>query len=233
MDLPRCRIEEIRAAHDIGDALLGVVHRDGELIGIHAVCAIEHEIADLRVPDPARCGPALASSNAILASCGADAPRRAVASRRQAFAARSRIHVTFDARDCGIGDLAAAAGARIDAALPPQLVQRAVIRFGARALMNDGAVPFHAAGGERSQYVFQRARRDARRIEIFDAHEPCSAVHARFEKAAHRRDEGAEMQRARGRGRKAPAIGFVVRGSCFVRRGGSFVNQGAIHQEQQ
>ena len=46
-DLPRRRGEEIRAAHDLRDALFGVVHDDGELVGVGAVGAPHDEIADL------------------------------------------------------------------------------------------------------------------------------------------------------------------------------------------
>ena len=46
MDLARGRIDQVRAAHHVGDALRRVVHHHRELVGEHAVGAPQHEITD-------------------------------------------------------------------------------------------------------------------------------------------------------------------------------------------
>ncbi len=47
MDLPRCRGNEIGAAHDVGDALLGIVHGTGQVVGEHMLGTVNDEIADV------------------------------------------------------------------------------------------------------------------------------------------------------------------------------------------
>ena len=47
INLPRCRIQQVGAAHHIGDALCRVVHHGCQLIGVVAVGPFHHEIADL------------------------------------------------------------------------------------------------------------------------------------------------------------------------------------------
>ena len=56
-DLARRGIEQVGAAHDVGDALRGIVDHHGQLVGPETVGAREHEIADRRARRPARCGP--------------------------------------------------------------------------------------------------------------------------------------------------------------------------------
>ena len=45
-DLPRCGIQQVGAAHHMGDALERVVHDHGQLVGEKAVLAQEHEIRE-------------------------------------------------------------------------------------------------------------------------------------------------------------------------------------------
>ena len=45
-DLPRRRVEEVRAAHDLRDALRRVVDDDRELVGVRPVRAVHDEVAD-------------------------------------------------------------------------------------------------------------------------------------------------------------------------------------------
>jgi hypothetical protein len=46
-DLPRCRSEEIGAAHDMRDALVEIIDDDRDLVGEQAVGAPDDEIADV------------------------------------------------------------------------------------------------------------------------------------------------------------------------------------------
>ena len=46
LDLTRRVVEQVGAAHHVGDALMNVVDDGGELIGPEAVRTFEHEVAD-------------------------------------------------------------------------------------------------------------------------------------------------------------------------------------------
>ena len=48
IDLARRRIEQVGAAHDVADPLLGIVHHHRQLVGEQAIGAAHDEIADLR-----------------------------------------------------------------------------------------------------------------------------------------------------------------------------------------
>jgi hypothetical protein len=50
-DLAGRREQQVRAAHHLSDPLEGIVDYDGELIGVDAVGAPQHEVAD-RFVDP-------------------------------------------------------------------------------------------------------------------------------------------------------------------------------------
>ena len=47
VDLPRTRLEQIGAAHDVGHAQLAVVDGGSQVEGEHAVGAVQHEVAGL------------------------------------------------------------------------------------------------------------------------------------------------------------------------------------------
>ena len=55
-DLAAGGVQQVGAAHDVGDPLPGVVHHHGQLVGIQAILALDHEIGDFRtqrdIPDP-------------------------------------------------------------------------------------------------------------------------------------------------------------------------------------
>jgi len=59
---------------------------------------------------------------------------------------------------------------------------------------------------ERAQHFVAAAWSYAGGVEIFHAQQPAAAGFACVDKAADRCDEGAQMQRASGGGRKAPYI---------------------------
>ena len=46
-DLPGCGVEQVRATHHFVDALLGIIHDHGQLVGMQAVASAQHEIAYL------------------------------------------------------------------------------------------------------------------------------------------------------------------------------------------
>jgi hypothetical protein len=56
--------QEVGAAHDVGDALVGIVDHHGELVGKQPVAAAEHEVAESCV-EPLRHRPCARSVKAI------------------------------------------------------------------------------------------------------------------------------------------------------------------------
>ena len=47
MNLPRSRSQQVRPSHHAGDALVGVIHDDGQLVGKQAVTSFEHKVAHI------------------------------------------------------------------------------------------------------------------------------------------------------------------------------------------
>ncbi|SUA19971.1 Uncharacterised protein [Neisseria gonorrhoeae] len=47
IDLARCGNEQVLSAHDVGNALFGIVGNDGELVCPVTVCTEQDEIADV------------------------------------------------------------------------------------------------------------------------------------------------------------------------------------------
>ena len=71
-------------------------------------------------------------------------------------------------------------------------------------LKDDVPVPRQAVALERAEDVVGGAGHDARRVEVLHPHEPAPARGAGEQPRAEGRDEAAEMQRSRGRGRESP-----------------------------
>ncbi len=206
-DLPRRRGEQIRAAHHVGDALLEVIHHDGELVGEQAVGAPHDEIADFAgevLLDPALEG--VVECDHPIVHPHADRAR--LAPRRKPAAAGAGIDRLARKRKGRIGDLPPRAGAAEHRLLAFQTRQRLAVGCAATALEHDLPVPFEAVRLERPENRPGGSGCFARRVQVLHAHEPLAAARARIETAADRRNERTEMQRPGGRGREAPAIGF-------------------------
>jgi hypothetical protein len=99
--------------------------------------------------------------------------------RRQAVTAGSGIDLGAIRGEAErrVGDLAAGAAAPVGAAL--QTLQGGCVTVAAQALIDDRAVPGQPEPFERAQDGVGRARLHARRIEIFDAHDPAAARRTR------------------------------------------------------
>ena len=206
-DLPRRGGEQVRAAHHVGDALLEVIHDDGELVGEEAVGAPHDKIADLAgevLLDPALKG--VIECGHLIVHPHADRARRS--SRRKAAAASAGVDRLTRERKGRVGDFPPRAGAAEHRLLALQTRQRRVVGCTAAALEHDLPIPFEAVRFERPENGSRRTRCFARRVEVLHAHGPFAAALARIEIAPDRRYEGTEMQRSGGRGREAPAIRF-------------------------
>jgi len=196
-DLPRCRIEQVRAAHDVGDALSGVVDDHGQLVGVLPVGAFQHKVADLAldvVDDPAL--DAVGEINARALREQALGARRA--SREQALAAGAGINRTVDAADRRIGDFPAAAGAGVHQVAFFQDLERGAIDVIARTLVQHRFVPVHAEGFQRPQDRVGCAGHGTLPVDVVDAQQPGAPVRAGVEMAADSGHQRSEMQGAAG-----------------------------------
>ena len=201
MDLPRGRVEEVGAAHDVGHALRRIVDHHGQLVGEQPVGAIEHEVADLaRERLPLRSLQAVDECDLRFRNPHPERPRRPAGGQPGTTGARVEARAVDREAERGIGDLAARAAAPIG--MRAQLLQRLAVERLAAALVEHFAVPAEAQRGQRAQDVVGRARLHARPVEILHAQEPAPAGGARVEPARQRRHQRAEVQRPGGRGRE-------------------------------
>ena len=212
-----CRAVESRrsdAAHDLGDALLGVVDDDRELVCVRPVRALHDEIAD---GDPEILG--YGTEEKILerdeARGDAEAEGAGGATRRKARAAGAGIdRATLSARRFaliasrrgrrGACEIRSRTRAGEDLFPSKKIFRRPVIQREPGGLEDDVAVPREAEALERAEDVVGGARDDARRVEVLHPNEPAPAVRAREEPRTERGDEAPEVQRAGRRGREAP-----------------------------
>ena len=90
VDLPRRRIEQVGAAHHVGDALLGVVDHHRELVGELPVGAIQHEVADVALERSAAADPGRGRRTRSSARSVLNAQRARRLARRRARRGRCR-----------------------------------------------------------------------------------------------------------------------------------------------
>src|SRR2546421_6115612 len=141
INLTRGRIEQVGAAHHVGNALRRVIYHDGKLVGELSVGAEQHEITDfflyilsdlaLHLVDEANRRRLRANTN-----------RARVLSWRKAVATGTRINARASDGDGGIGDFFSRATA--DIGMPGELCQRLTVKAQPPALMDHFAVPFQA-----------------------------------------------------------------------------------------
>src|SRR5947207_2354249 len=91
-----------------------------------------------------------------------------------------------------------------------QLRERVAIEREPPALVEHLAVPREPRALERAQNFVRRARRAARPVEVFDAHEPPSTGRARVEPARGRCNERARVQRPGRRWREPSGVHGVL-----------------------
>jgi hypothetical protein len=198
-DLPGRVVAQVLATHDMGHALCGVVNHHGQLVGPQAVGALDHEVAHRR-----RQGLLLRAQQAVLPSDHIEggighlhAPGAALAAlqttlRGPAGAGVDQIPMAgLDAaqRGVGRGDVGPGAGAGVGLARCGQVVQRLLVQRATLALQHRRLVGQQATGGQLLQDQFGGAGHTARRVHVFDAHQPAAAVCAGVQPAGERRDQ--------------------------------------------
>jgi hypothetical protein len=179
--LPQRRLQQVRAAHHLGDALGGVVDHHGELVGPQAVSPADHEGAFL--------------VTGIAAHLALDAVDEGL---------HAGVHVeppghrdTAGRRRGGAAGMATAAGVQLRArqrtgkgtAFLHQLRQGLRIVAVAPALPDNLAVPGEAVVFEAVQDGIGRTGLFARWIEVLDAHQPAATGGPRVQPAGQRAGE--------------------------------------------
>ncbi len=200
------RIEQVGAAHHIGDALPGVIQHHGQLIGNQAVAAANDEIADLAAQ--------------MLAELALHTIDEDVFTIGYAQADGSILEAaTGGAAEAGVGarvafELLARAGARIRQAFIQQPFDGVPIRSVTFALAQHVAVPFEAVALQRLDDSPLGAGHLPWRIDVFHAQQPKAADRTGVEIGSEGRDQRAEVQVAAGGRCKATDV------ACGLGRGG-------------
>jgi hypothetical protein len=196
-DLARRVVGQVLAAHDVGDALLGVVHHHGQLVGPKAVGALEDEVAHLRA-EVLRLG-AEAAVLPVDAAVHPEAPgaHRAAVRAVPASAGVDQLAVPL-AWASSAGDLATRAGTAVGLAGVDQAPQGGFVVAAAAGLPDWRCVGPQAELAQLLQDQRVHARWAARGVHVLDAHQPPAAMGARIEPAGQRRHQRARVQRAGG-----------------------------------
>ena len=129
VDLALRRAQEVGAANDVGDALLGIVDDDGELVGEEPIAALDQEVAD--VPGERLSAGALEpvdeADSCVINYGPPREPRARPTARGHAGAAGSRVDALAACRKRGGQEFAPRAGARIDVTLGDEPVERTLV----------------------------------------------------------------------------------------------------------
>jgi hypothetical protein len=161
-DLPRRGVEQVGAAHDLGDALQRIVDDHRQLVGPVAVGARKHEVADF-LAQVLRCVPRMRSREFDRASGDAQSPCRVAAMPARDAGA---VHARRSTRGPN-----ASRSIRRHRRSPRAWRGRGVV-VAALALEQHWSVGQEAEVRERLQLLSRGAGLLARRVEVFHAHEP-------------------------------------------------------------
>ena len=108
------------------------------------------------------------------------------------------------------GDVFACAGAGVGQARAFQLRERAGVERAPAGLPCRFFIRQQLAGGQLAQDGLPCAGNAARRVHIFNAHQPAALVRARVQPAGQGRHQRACMQQAGGRGGEAACVGACL-----------------------
>jgi len=207
-DLARRGIEQIRAAHHVGDALIGIIDHHRKLVGVEAVGAEQDEIADFLIHglrdiplEPVgECDGFTPCSQAHRTRSFSRGQALAAGARIDAGAIRHRVRrVLAFVAHCRVRDLLSAAATPINLSGLPEPLECGAVGIQSRALVDHGTVPLQSQRFQLAQDDVRRFRARARAIQVLHAHAPRSLRSAGVEPARHCGDQGTEMQRPRRR----------------------------------
>ena len=211
LNLPRRVVGQVLAAHHVADALRGIVHHHGQLVGPQPVGTAQGKVADLllhilrlRAQAPvcpverARLrqktpGPGWLALQAVAAGAGVD---QLAMTRARMPSGRQRQRDVLPRAAAGVG-----------AALSDELLQRSLVERAAGRLVQRRFVRPQAAGGQLRHDGGVGTGHATRHVHVFDAQQPASAVRPRVQPTGQRRHQRAGVQRTGGRGGEAAGIG--------------------------
>ncbi len=203
-DLPSRAREQIGTANDVSDPLGGIVHHDGELVGMEPIPAPDDHVAELGELELARPLDAILEADAGIVVDPKAYGRRS--RTRGALAAGAGITRLVGPREHTAG----AAACKRESARGETL-ERPRVEVRPPALIDDLCVPPEAEHFEEPQDLGRAARDDPRGIEVFDADQPATSTMARIDEAADRGDQRPEMKPPRRGGCKTARVARVAR----------------------
>jgi hypothetical protein len=178
-NLPGRAVEEIRSADDIGDLLLGIVHRDRQLIGDEGIAAPDHDIATLPQLKPAFPLEAVREHDLLVWNPEAGRGRTCALWTFAAGTGITAAPVQVAPRAAAFKSVAGAA----------QAFERCAIELLTPTLVLDRTVPRKAERLEHLKHLIRAAGEHAWRVEILDPQEPATAGVTRVRVAAECGDE--------------------------------------------
>ena len=185
VDLPRRAVEQVGTSDDVGHAQRVVVNHHCQLIGELAISPAHHEVASVAAQglrDAAL--QAVVEADRAVVHAHPQGSRRAAAG---ALAASAGVDRPVDALQRRVGDLAAAAGARVD--VVRQLGQGRLVGGDTLALPDHRSVVRQSKGCQRVENGLGGAVCAAWRVEVFDAQVPGAADRARVQPAGQRGEQ--------------------------------------------
>ena len=206
-ELARRGVEQVVAAHDLLDALGGVVDHDREVVGDRPVVAAHHEVVDHALDVAVQ---AVGEADALAVGAYPQGrrsrrpPRLPLGLREpQAGAGIVAFGQRAVRRRRRLADLGPRAEALVQAPAGAQLLDGRRVAVPARRLVGHLAVPVDPDGGEVGELLLGDARPDAAGVEVLHAHEEAAARRAGEQPRQQRGPQVAEVERARRAGREA------------------------------
>jgi hypothetical protein len=99
-----------------------------------------------------------------------------------------------------------------------KLLKGCQIVFMALTLIEDVVVPVQVVALEGVEYIAAGPRHFAQGVDVFDAYQPLTLMGVGIAVACHGRQQGADVQRTGGRGRKTANVGGLTWCSCRCRK---------------
>jgi hypothetical protein len=207
-DLPTGAGQQIGAPHHIGHVLRLVIHDHGELVSDYLILALDHEVPQLTLFEPAK-------------------PLYSIVEEHHRTVSEAQARGGWNAASCwsgaagpgvtgvfAVARAAPCAAALEGAAAGLELVHGRKIKGDAAALVYDLAVPVQAEGIQGSQDPVRAAGNYAGGVEILDPQQPAAAMVAGIQVAADRRQKRSQVQVARRGGGEAAYV--FRRAGCSI-----------------
>ncbi|MNL09660.1 hypothetical protein D3C87_1304280 [compost metagenome] len=160
-------VEQVGAAHDVGDTLPGIVQHHRQLIGVEPVAAANHEITD--IPAQMLMEFTLHPVDEVVVQYGDTHADGGVFGAVPGIAAESRINAVIRLQ------LLARARARVGQAVIEQAIEYFGVGIVAVTLANHFAIPLETIAFQRLEDRGLGAGFFTGRVKVFHAHQPTAA----------------------------------------------------------